>query len=144
MAKGKSIDSKPREKFCTVFGVMLLPFPITHASFELDAALEGLSVEDVLRAIDYPKYFALLKAPMPQTHAEIARCLTEDGIVARREDGLYTITNLGAILLANDLAKFPTVSRKAMRVIQYEGTRRRVCYASGHLQKAMLSTTRRQ
>ena len=94
---------------------------ITHASFELDAALEGLSPEDVLGAIDYPKYFTLLKAPMPQTHAEIVRCLAEDGIVARREDGLHTITNLGAILLANDLAKFPTVSRKAIRVIQYRG-----------------------
>lgn len=94
---------------------------ITHASFELDAASEGLSLEGVLDAIDYPKYFALLKTPMPQSHAEIIRDLKEDGIVVRREDGLYTVTNLGALLLASDLFKFPTVSRKALRIIQYRG-----------------------
>ncbi len=57
---------------------------ITHASFELDAASEGLSLEGVLDAIDYPKYFALLKTPMPQSHAEIIRDLKEDGIVGLR------------------------------------------------------------
>ncbi len=46
--------------------------------------------------------------------------ILEDEIVLKQDNGLYTITNLGAILFAKKIAEFPTVSRKAIRVVQYE------------------------
>ena len=37
----------------------------------------------------------------------------------QQDDGQYYITNLGAILLAKQLNPFPTVPRKAVRIVQY-------------------------
>ena len=37
---------------------------------------------------------------------------------------MYTITNLGAILLAKHLSDFPKVAREAIRVVQYDGINR--------------------
>lgn len=39
-------------------------------------------------------------------------------------NGLYAITNLGAILFAKRLSDFPRLSRKAVRVVQYKGSNR--------------------
>src|SRR5699024_7190982 len=40
------------------------------------------------------------------------------------DDGLYSITNLGAILFAKRFSDFPRISRKAIRVVQYSGNNR--------------------
>lgn len=57
----------------------------------------------------------------PSSMEEAARMLEEDGILIRQENGLYAVTNMGALLFAGNLDSFPNVSRKAVRVIQYEG-----------------------
>lgn len=54
----------------------------------------------------------------------IVHYLIEDGIVAFQDNGLYSITNLGAILLAKNLFDFSRLSRKALRIIQYDGNSR--------------------
>lgn len=41
-----------------------------------------------------------------------------------QDNGLYAITNMGAILLAKKLSDFPRISRKAIRVVQYDGNNR--------------------
>lgn len=51
----------------------------------------------------------------------VVHYLKEDGIIQKQDNGLYSITNLGAILFAKDLNEFTRLSRKAMRVIQYKG-----------------------
>ena len=60
----------------------------------------------------------------PSDQAGIAHYLEEDGILIHQDNGMFTITNLGAILLAKKLSDFPRVARKAIRVVQYEGTNR--------------------
>ncbi len=47
--------------------------------------------------------------------------MLEEGVIVRQDDGMYAITNMGAILLAKRLSDFPRVSRKAVRVVQYKG-----------------------
>lgn len=93
---------------------------LSRAAFESEDALGGLAVEEAIELLDYPKYYSLLGIPMPLSPNEVAAHLTEDGVMRRRDDGLYAITNLGTLLLAKDLSKFPTVSRKAIRIIQYK------------------------
>ncbi|MBO6129268.1 MAG: hypothetical protein J6P79_10275 [Pseudobutyrivibrio sp.] len=39
----------------------------------------------------------------------------------KQDNGLYAITNLGAILFVKRLIDFDRLSRKAVRVVQYEG-----------------------
>ena len=48
----------------------------------------------------------------------------EEGLLRREDNGLYAVTNMGALLFAKRLADFSKISRKALRVIQYEGNNR--------------------
>ena len=47
--------------------------------------------------------------------------MLEDKILSKQDNGLYSITNLGAILFANQLKNFPSVGRKALRIVKYNG-----------------------
>ncbi len=90
-------------------------------SFEAGLAAEALSADDVIRLLDYPVYFELLKRPLPEGRSGIIDALAADKLVLCADDGTLAITNLGAVLFARDLGAFPGLTRKAPRVIQYRG-----------------------
>ena len=92
--------------------------------FEGLLAAEQLNEERVLSLLDYPSYFDLLELPLPSNRNGIIEALFEDGIIRTCPAGGWDITNLGAILLAKRLPDFPSVSRKAVRVVRYHGTSR--------------------
>ena len=92
--------------------------------FERGMAVERLSAEDVLLRLNYPIYFDLLDMPPPDGRAAILDALRMDDLVAPSEAGGWNITNLGAILFAKNLNDFPRLGRKAMRVVEYEGSGR--------------------
>lgn len=58
---------------------------------------------------------------MSQSRDEVAHYLCDDEILFRQNDGRYAVTNLGALLLVKHLRDFPSVARKALRLVQYEG-----------------------
>ncbi|GJL66039.1 MAG: transcriptional regulator [Nitrospirales bacterium] len=89
--------------------------------FERGIAAEDVSSDEVLRLLDYPAYFDLLELPLPDGRASILDALKVDGILQACESGNWDITNLGAALFAKKLDEFSTLSRKAMRVVQYKG-----------------------
>ena len=95
-----------------------------RVNFEEGIAAERLRDEDVLLLLDYPKYFDLLDAPLPDGRAAILDALQRDRLIGPCEAGGFNITNLGAILFAKDLSDFPRLKRKALRIIQYVGTGR--------------------
>lgn len=90
-------------------------------SFEQEIALERVTAPDVLKLLDYPKYFDLLRVPPADGTEAIAEALTRDRLVARSISGGFDILNLGAMLFARDLGNFPRLRRKALRVIFYQG-----------------------
>jgi ATP-dependent DNA helicase RecG len=92
--------------------------------FEEGIALERVSEDEVLRLLDYPGYFDLLKRPLPENREGILKTLAEDGLIRPGEAGGWSVTNLGAILFAKKLEDFRSLRRKAMRVILYRGTSR--------------------
>lgn len=94
---------------------------ITKFDFESVTAIGGLPLPDALSLLDFPKYFDLLGMPMPQSRDEVAHYLCDDEVLSRQDDGRYAVTNLGALLLAKRLRDFPSVARKALRLVQYEG-----------------------
>ena len=98
---------------------------ITKSDFEAATALVDVPVSRVLQLLDCAKYFELLGMPFPQTQEEVVRYLGEDFLVERQDDGLFAITNLGALLLARNINEFPSLKRKAARIVQYDGTSRR-------------------
>lgn len=89
--------------------------------FEEGIALERVSGEDVLLSLDYPAYFDLLGLPLPDGRDAILDALRSDRLIEFNEAGGFNITNLGAILFAKQLSDFPSLNRKALRVIQYQG-----------------------
>jgi len=100
---------------------------VKPSSFETGVALEGQSEDDVLSKIDYPAFFELLGMPLPDNRAGILSKLKEEKVIVA-EGGLHDITNVGAILFAKDLAAFPTLTRKAVRVIIYSDDTRLNAY----------------
>ena len=89
--------------------------------FEDGIAAGRVSDEDVLVRIDFPSYFELLEAPLPDGRSAILDALQRDELIKPNAAGSYDITNLGAILFARKLSDFPSLKRKAIRVIQYQG-----------------------
>ena len=97
--------------------------------FEAMIAMENVSGDFVLRELDYSAYFELLSQDLPSDKAKILKALSDDRMIVKAETGNYNITNLGAILFAKRLSDFPSLARKAVRVIKYEGSGRS-CAAS--------------
>ncbi|WP_065960494.1 ATP-binding protein [Curtobacterium sp. UCD-KPL2560] len=89
--------------------------------FEYAVARERLSDDEVLRLLDYASYFDLMHAPVPDSSAAVLQALLDEKLVLRAPGSGWRITNLGAVLFASRLDLFPTVARKAPRVIVYEG-----------------------
>lgn len=93
-------------------------------SFEDGTAAVDLGVEQVVQLIDYPAFFALSQQPLPENRSAIIEALEDAGVIRHDVEDQWQITNVGALLYASDLRSFPRLSRKAVRVVQYEGSSR--------------------
>jgi ATP-dependent DNA helicase RecG len=91
-------------------------------NFEVGVAAGNVSTSEVIARLDIPAYFGTTRQPLesPDSEAAIARLVTER-FLCEREGGRWDITNLGALLYARDLGTFPSVARKAIRVVFYQG-----------------------
>lgn len=94
--------------------------------FERVVAAERIDSDEVLRLLDYKRYFSLLGLSLPRDRDGILERLVADQMIAGNSDGTWDITNLGAILFASDIDVFPRLKRKAVRVVVYQGTGRQV------------------
>jgi Predicted transcriptional regulator containing an HTH domain and an uncharacterized domain shared with the mammalian protein Schlafen len=92
--------------------------------FEMLTAMENVSSDFTLRLLDYPAYFEMLSIDMPSDKSSILELILADGMISQNETGNYNITNLGAILFAKRIQDFPSLERKAVRVIKYNGNSR--------------------
>lgn len=95
-----------------------------RAPFERLPAYENVSSEKVVRLLDYPAYFDLMGLDLPTNRSGILDRLEKESLIARSDSGAWNILNLGALLFAKELASFPTLKRKALRVIHYKGSHR--------------------
>jgi len=93
---------------------------IRSSRFEERFAMQDIDLIKALSLIDYTAYFDLLSIPQPSDIPGIAHYMMEERIIAKQDNGLYSITNLGALLYAKHLCDFPRISRKAIRVVQYK------------------------
>lgn len=84
-------------------------------------ARESCSAEDVVQFLDTQSYFDLVKLPYPANREGVIDRFEREKLI-QREGSHYAITNLGAILFAKRIEEFEGLSRKAPRVIVYDGT----------------------
>lgn len=96
---------------------------LQRRSFERETAKENVTLDEALKLLDYDKYFELTSTPLPSDKLGFAATMQQDGLLTTNSayPENYDITNLGAILFARDLKKFPTTKRKSARVVVYNG-----------------------
>lgn len=87
---------------------------------ELNASKLKNKIE-VIGVLDYKTIYSLLNKPVPSTMDEIIHWLTEEKMILQVEDDGFYITNFGALAAAQNLNEFDGLSRKALRLIKYEG-----------------------
>ncbi len=97
---------------------------IRNIRFEEQFAKQDLLLNEALTFLDYTVYFDLKGEPIPPTNDGVAHYMCEEQVLVKQDNGMYAITNLGAILFAKKLSEFPRLSRKAVRVVQYEDNSR--------------------
>lgn len=83
-------------------------------------ARSGLAADEVVGLLDTQGYFDLVKLPYPAERGAVLERFESEKLIRMRE-GVYEITNLGALLFAKDLDAFDGLTRKAPRVIVYSG-----------------------
>ncbi len=89
--------------------------------FEDAIALSNFNAIDVLDLLDVNPYYKLQGLKRPEATMLILENLVSANIIYDDLDGSFSITNLGAMLLARDISTFPSVKRKTVRVIPYQG-----------------------
>lgn len=89
--------------------------------FESLPAQEKVSAEEIVKLLDYPSYFDLMDLDLPTNRDLIIERLEKENFICRTDSGSWNILNLGALLFAKELSAFPSLNRKALRVIHYKG-----------------------
>jgi ATP-dependent DNA helicase RecG len=94
-----------------------------NRAYEKLPSIINISIEEALTLIDYQGYFRMKEMPTPSSKDFIREKLIQDRILEQIE-GQIAITNLGALLFARNINSFENISRKALRVIIYDGSDR--------------------
>ncbi|MBP3735916.1 MAG: putative DNA binding domain-containing protein [Lachnospiraceae bacterium] len=92
--------------------------------FEEQYARQDMELNEALSLLGYTKYFDILGVPQPTSPEGIAHYLIEEACLIKQDNGLYAITNMGALLFAKRLSSFERLSRKSLRIVQYSGKSR--------------------
>lgn len=93
-------------------------------TFEEQIAKDNLTKHDVLNLLDYKALYRLLDKNIPQAEDSIIECL-ESYKLCTSMDEYWGVTNLGAILFANELKYFSGLVGREVIVRKYVGTNNR-------------------
>jgi len=94
-------------------------------NWEKAIAKSFITADEVVNLIDYPAYFKLTNQNLPANKKGILERLLADDLIKKDVGGHWNITNLGAILFAENLDNFDTaLSRKGIRFVAYDGDNR--------------------
>ncbi|NMO03838.1 transcriptional regulator [Gordonia sp. TBRC 11910] len=88
--------------------------------YELQLASDPMTPEELLSKIDYASYYSLQGWQVPATD-DVLEQMVNHSLITDEDTGRFAVTNLGALLFAQDLRDFPYIERKAARVIKYRG-----------------------
>ena len=93
-------------------------------TFEQQIAKEDQTKEEVLKLLNYQALYRILDKNVPQSTDAIMERLSDYHLCKQVVDS-WSITNLGAILFANDLKDFPNMEGHEVIVRKYIGTNNR-------------------
>lgn len=89
--------------------------------YESRIALKGLTPHEISELLDIEFHFRLLGDSQPTTVDAAMAPLCEQGILRKQDDGLFSITNLGMLLIARKLSSFPGARHHILRATRFAG-----------------------
>ncbi|MFI3243754.1 MAG: ATP-binding protein [Akkermansia sp.] len=92
--------------------------------FETQLTRTKLNPQEVKELLNYKKFFQLIEKTLPESDEAILSKLQEFKLCVSTSSG-WAITNLGAILFANNLASFPSLGNRSVIVYKYKGLNNR-------------------
>lgn len=92
--------------------------------FESQIAKSDLSLAQALNYLDYNRYFDLLEYKVTTNFDTVGHYLVEEGVLLEQDNGMFAISNLGALLFSKRISDFAGISRKAIRIVKYNGKNR--------------------
>jgi ATP-dependent DNA helicase RecG len=93
----------------------------SRRKFEEAIALTNQDADAIPELLDIDAFYTLLSEQVPGNISEVIRRFQNRGLLRDNMENKFDITNLGAILLAKDVSRFPSISGKAVRVVNYAG-----------------------
>lgn len=97
---------------------------LQRPQFEHGIAMHSVTAAKVLELLDWQSYLSLVRGGALLDSREMIEALVNERFIRRHGRTHYDITNIGALTIARDLDDFEDLARKAVRVIQYQGTSR--------------------
>ena len=91
-------------------------------SFEDAIARPNVREAEILTLLDVEAFFSLRGLPAPAARGLQLRALVDAQHLRDTRENTFDITNMGALLLARDLSRFPSLAAKIPRAIKYLGT----------------------
>lgn len=95
---------------------------LNNGNHEMSPVKSDLGVKEVLNLLDCENMVKKFGLPSPTNDSAMVDILKKYNLVRIQDDGLYSITLIGALLFARDLRDFSRLSKKTVRIIQYFGT----------------------
>jgi predicted HTH transcriptional regulator len=96
----------------------------SRTPFEKGVAKRNVSGDEVLKLLEYPKFFEMAGLALPANKQGILERLKVEQFITEKGSDHFDITNLGAVLFAKQLSDFESLARKCVRVIRYKGLNR--------------------
>lgn len=94
---------------------------LQKSDYESRAVLEGLSPREISELLDIEAHFRLLGDSQPSTIDAAMVPLCEQGLVRKQDDELFSITNLGMLLIARRMSSFPGTRHHVLRATRFAG-----------------------
>lgn len=94
---------------------------LQRSGFEQRISEEDVPAVDIASRLNVDEFFQLLDIKQPVTLEGYLKPLDEQDIVKSQDGGSYSITNLGALLLARKLSSFAGLRKRALRVVRFAG-----------------------
>lgn len=92
--------------------------------YELRIAAANMQEDDVVMTLDYSKYYEKLELPIPRNRDKVLEDLVKEKFLKKNDAGNWDITNLGALMIAKNLKKFETLTKRTIRVVWYKNNTR--------------------
>jgi len=92
--------------------------------FELRIAKHNVSEDDVIRLLDFSKYYDAMQLPVPRNRDNIVGDFCHEKFLRKNDGGNYDITNLGVLMIGKNIKDFELLIKRAVRVIRYKNTDR--------------------